>query len=802
MKKMLRSWLLSACGLILSLAPAMSSAQQVATDPTSTHIFPAGGKRGTTVNVRVGGECLPPFTKFRLEGPGLQAAEVLGPRATLFHEPSPRRKPGETHINYPKEWESKIEIVADAPLGQRLWWLSCARGGTGGRPFLVGDLPEFIETESNSTLESAEQLTLPVTLNGQIYGERDMDYFCLAANAGEVIVAEVVAARIGSPLEAVVEFRDETDRRLKSQEVRVGNDSVIALKVPTAGKIYLSIANLSVAGGPQFVYRITLAKETFARLAFPAGGQVGQSQKLELLTLTGEDRLETRQESVVLPAVAGGFWWNPTGYRGALPLMAGEAPELLEQEPNDKAAEGNKTTLPSTINGRLATPTDEDWYEFTAVAGSTVTATCLPAGAGLPSLPIISIHDAAGTELVKASAVDSSDRLPAIEAWAPPAGGQYWLRVRDVQQGAAGGQDFLYRAQVSVAKPDFELTLKSDWVNHILGGRTEIDVLVRRRGGFAGAIKVSAEGLPPGVTIEPLEIAAGAPSGKLVFLSDAATVTPGDALLKISGTADLGGTAVTHIATAPHLGRDVEGISTGSQATELFHLTLQSKPLFRLFCSEAYQYAHRGTIHFYQMEVERLEGYTGPITLQIADRQIKDLDGADVLETTIPAGENQIRLPIFLPETMHINVQAHSNIYAQGVALFQDRSGKQQSVCIVSEMRCMVRTLPTVARLRTVDRELALPAEGTVNCRLHLERTSLFSGPLQVALLDDPANAGVTAEQVVIPEGKSDALVALRRVPGQKLPPQATLRFRGTGNLEGEGGTIVLTEAAVSLQLP
>ena len=96
--------------------------------------------------------------------------------------------------------ESAIEIAPDAPLGSQLWWLSCARGGTGGRPFVVGDLPEFIETESNSVPDKAESLTLPVTLNGQIDAERDMDYFCFDAGQGEVVVADVVAARIGSPL--------------------------------------------------------------------------------------------------------------------------------------------------------------------------------------------------------------------------------------------------------------------------------------------------------------------------------------------------------------------------------------------------------------------------------------------------------------------------------------------------------------------------------------------------------------------------------------------------------------------------
>ena len=783
--------------VLLCLAPAV--AQQVATDPTSTHIFPAGGRRGTVVNVRVGGECLPPLTRFRMEGNGLKAPDVLGPRASFRGDPSPRRKPGEQHINYPKEWESTIEIALDAPLGPQLWWLSCARGGTGGRPFVVGDLPEFVETESNSAPDRAEQLTPPVTLNGQIDAERDMDYFCFDAAQGEVVVAEVVAARIGSPLETVLDFRDEAGHRLRTQEVRMGNDQVVALKVPATGKIHFSVANLSVAGGPNYVYRITLSKEPFARLAFPSGGVAGQAQELGLLTLSGEADFKTLSQPVTLPSTPGEFWWNSPGVRGALPLTAGTYPEVIEQEPNDKGAEANKAALPMTLNGRFATPADEDWFAFMAKAGEAVAIDCQSAGAGIPTLPVISIHDVAGNELAKANAVDTPERLPAIEAWTPPADGQYWLRLRDVQQGVAGGPEFVYRAQVRVAKPDFELTLKSDWANHMPGARTEIEVLVRRRGGFAGPVKISSEGLPAGVRAEPLEIAAGAPGGKLVLLSEAMITPPGDALLKISGTAEIGGQAVTRVGIAPHLGRDVEGASVGPPITQHFHLTVQHKPLFRLFCSEAYQYAHRGTIHRYQMEVERLD-YNGPITLQIADRQIKDLDGADVLITTIPAGETHFLLPLYLPETMHINVQAHSNIYAQGFATFQDRWGQKQSTCIVSEMRCMVRTLPTVTRLQAVDRELSLSADGTAYCRLHLDRTSLFSGPLQISLTEDAASRGLTAEPVIIPAGKTEALLVVRRNAGEKLSPKAALRFRGTGDL-GEG-TTVITEVVVPIHQP
>ena len=62
-------------------------------EPSSTHIFPAGGQRGTKVLVRVGGECLPPGMKFTLFGDKLTAPALLGPRVSPRYEPSARRPP-------------------------------------------------------------------------------------------------------------------------------------------------------------------------------------------------------------------------------------------------------------------------------------------------------------------------------------------------------------------------------------------------------------------------------------------------------------------------------------------------------------------------------------------------------------------------------------------------------------------------------------------------------------------------------------------------------------------------------------
>ena len=62
-------------------------------EPSSTHIFPAGGKRGSVVKVRVGGECFPPGMNFTMLGAGVTGPSALGPEVKACYEPSLRRLP-------------------------------------------------------------------------------------------------------------------------------------------------------------------------------------------------------------------------------------------------------------------------------------------------------------------------------------------------------------------------------------------------------------------------------------------------------------------------------------------------------------------------------------------------------------------------------------------------------------------------------------------------------------------------------------------------------------------------------------
>ena len=771
-------------------------AQQVTTEPASTHIFPAGGRRGTRIDVRVGGECLPPKTRLRIFGEGVTAPVELGERTTGSYAPSPRRKPGESQITYPKEWQSHVEIGADAPLGAKLWRLSCARGGTGARPFIVGDLPEFIESEPNSLPGDAERVEMPVTINGQIAGESDLDYFRFDAKAGDVIRVDVAAARLGSALDPLVQVVGPDGQRVAADDLRIGADPVLAFRVASAGEYRLLISNVTFRGGPSFVYRITLSTAPFVRFAFPSGGQVGTTREINFFALTGNGTPRILRENVTFPATVGEFFSQPgASEANMLPFVVGDLTESSESANNDSRESANELAWPAVMNGQFETNGDEDWFRLACRKDVPLTIECSPQPRWSPSLPIVAVTDANGGVLASASSVQTARGTTRIE-WRAPADGTFFLRLRDLQQGIRGGPEFIYRLTVREAIPDFALSLKADVINAVQGARVDVDVAVDRRSGFGGPIELIVDGLPEGIRLEGQQVAANQPTAKLAFIATAEARSC-DVTLRIKGKAEINAKPVERSAQATHLAHDVDGVGLGSSEVDHVQLNVIHKPVFKLYCNEAYQYAHRGTIYPYLMEVERLDGFNGSIRLQVADRQIKCLDGIEIPETTVAPAQSQFLLPLYLPETMHINVQAHSNVYAQGHVEFLDKFGQTQTLLVVSTMRCMIRTLPTVVKLRAVNRELTAQPGGSIACPLVLDRTSHFTGPMQIQLLDPPV--GITAVPTSVAAGETHAEVNVRIDASLKLPANLKLNFRAIGTMNGD--TQVVSEAPLSLKI-
>ena len=339
---------------------------------------------------------------------------------------------------------------------------------------------------------------------------------------------------------------------------------------------------------------------------------------------------------------------------GVVQFHVDDLPNVVEQESNDSRDVAMKLSVPQTVNGRCWNKTDDDWFQFKAGQDGRFTITCFAYPPGTAALPTILLADEDGRQLAKSASVDAADGLCQIE-WKSPMSGTYFLRVRDVQYGARGGPEFIYRLSVRESQPDFAISVKSDCINVVQGQKASLELTVRRFGGFEGPIELALQGLPEGVQIENPQVPEKK-SNVSVNLTATEDVPASSVTLTLIGRATIDGKPTTRIAHARHLGVDSEGVSVASSTLDRLHLTVKHKPVFRLFCPEAYQYAHRGSIFPYPMEIERLDGFNEPITLEIGDRQNRDLDGIEMIPVVIPPGETETFLPIYLPETMHINV--------------------------------------------------------------------------------------------------------------------------------------------------
>jgi hypothetical protein len=94
-----------------------------------------------------------------------------------------------------------------------------------------------------------------------------------------------------------------------------------------------------------------------------------------------------------------------------------------------------------------------------------------------------------------------------------------WRSVRIASGGGEGATTArVDRATLAVVeKPLFGLEATLNTVNLVRGGKAELPVAITRAPGWSGEIRFSAEGLPPGVTLEPAASSPEASTATLRF---------------------------------------------------------------------------------------------------------------------------------------------------------------------------------------------------------------------------------------------------------------------------------------------
>lgn len=163
--------------------------------------------------------------------------------------------------NYPGErvGDSEVEIELDLPKGAKT--VTLAVGESTYTPLVADDTPAVKEKEPNDGFEQAQPLTVPCAVDGTIKTERDADVFKFDGKKGEKLRFEVVAAKYGSPVDALIVLYD-ADRRVidSADDVPGSSDPSLLVTLPKDGTYYLSVIDAHDLGGANFGYRLVVKK--------------------------------------------------------------------------------------------------------------------------------------------------------------------------------------------------------------------------------------------------------------------------------------------------------------------------------------------------------------------------------------------------------------------------------------------------------------------------------------------------------------------------------------------------------------
>ena len=145
---------------------------------------------------------------------------------------------------------------------------SAGRLASNSIPFRVDNLPECFEKEPNNSREKSQRVKLPIIVNGRIDQPGDWDVFSFKGRAGDEVVAEIYAHRLGSPLDSVIELSDAKGRQVAFNDDHEDKgsglethhaDSYIFAKLPADGTYYLSLGDAQHQGGPEYGYRLRIS---------------------------------------------------------------------------------------------------------------------------------------------------------------------------------------------------------------------------------------------------------------------------------------------------------------------------------------------------------------------------------------------------------------------------------------------------------------------------------------------------------------------------------------------------------------
>ena len=377
----------------------------------------------------------------------------------------------------------------------------------------------------------------------------DVDTYRIRGTPGHRLTLDLEARRIGTSISPVMTLFSPSGAALaQGRESRGGDrDCRMAVVLPPEGSCLVQVRDNVYGGGDQARYRLRVDPSPYATGLFPLGGPKGSTIEVEA---SGGSLLEARRKTITLPDAPGtligpGDFAGPDGsVMSPGRLIVGDGPEIVEpaDRPGGSAID---VTTGVTVNGRIGKSGEVDAYRLKVKAGEKVRARIEAAALESWLDSVVAIRDEKGATLAENDDGNEAVRpnqARSVSALGVPEGspdssvefeakadGTLTIEVAD--RYGDGGPEYAYRLAIGPDRPDFAVTLllgnatanagaisnlgqartartspgQFGVFNLKPGSSTPINFLVAPEG-RPGPVEVRVEGLPEGVTAEPVSI--------------------------------------------------------------------------------------------------------------------------------------------------------------------------------------------------------------------------------------------------------------------------------------------------------
>tara|TARA_R110002095_G_scaffold52007_2_gene45417 strand:- start:1635 stop:3818 length:2184 start_codon:yes stop_codon:yes gene_type:complete len=545
--------------LFLSSSPRLNAADEKKTPPPSKIGFrqlvafkPAAVQQGDKRKVQL-------HSSFTLDGTHAVLFDQPGIKiefAETKPKPAPRR--GRGSIGTPFDFD--IEVPQDQPARIYECRVATDQAVSSVSHLLVTPYPviEEVEKKDNNTFDNAQVVTLPSTVCGICEKAEDVDCFKFTGKKGQEITLQVYAQRVTEAIhtmqtssvylmDSILTLYGPQKQIVAQNDNFIKSDSLITYKLPADGEYVFEIRDARYVGSGKYVYCIEVSDTPFVYHTFPFAVQKGKTADVELRGFALKD-----QQKASLSAVdAKETGWaqrtlkTPAGQTNAVWTLVSDDPQVTAPGTNISAKTAFPLTIPVGVSARLNEAEQTHYYSFKTKKDQYYYFQLMSNRIDLPLDCVMEVQDDKG----KAQRIyvnggansEADDGLQTKDSqfyFKAPAEGEYFVTVRDLHD--RGGERFAYHLSAELSGPDFEVHGEYYYAQIAPGTNMLWFAKVKRLNEFNGPIEMNIEGLPKGVTFEPVTLPPGVNDcGLILKASQDAPINA--SLVKITGKAKIPG---------------------------------------------------------------------------------------------------------------------------------------------------------------------------------------------------------------------------------------------------------------------